>query len=227
MVPLTLVILLLAPLPRLLQSLERSGWRAARACGWFTLALAGASIVTAVRAYPYYIPFLNSLTFGHPGYELVNDSNLDWNQALPDVQQFAERLGLGAVLIDEYGYSEPTVYVPRSRFWNCQQPSPSDAGQWAVVSANMILESHNCGWLLNYSHESLAGGSMYAFQLPREIPPVGVPGGPPSAAEYHNLAGMPGSWPDFRLIFLRGIRHPQQLPAAMQQLLTLAGPRHQ
>src|SRR5581483_2003182 len=159
---------------------------------WCILILAGASVLTAVRAYPYYIPFLNSLSLGRPGYELVNDSNLDWNQALPDVQRFVERRGLGSVLIDDYGFSEPAVYVPRARFWNCQQPSPSDAGQWAVVSANMIIESHNCPWLLRYPHETLAGGSMYAFELPSVIPVAGVPGGPPLPKDYHNFGGTPG-----------------------------------
>lgn len=222
-VPLVLLILLLSPLPGLLDSLQMAGWRPARACRWLMLVLAGASLVTAVRAYPYYIPFLNSLSMGHPGYELVNDSNLDWNQSLPDVQGFVERRGLRSVLIDIYGFSEPAVYVPRARFWNCQQPAPSDAGQWAVVSANMILESHNCAWLLGYPHEVLAGGSMYAFELPAAIPAAGDPGGPPRREDYHNLTGNPGSWPDFRLIFLRGIRDPHQLPAAMDELLALVG----
>lgn len=224
--PLVFLILLLAPLPGLVGSLQRSGWNPARACGWCVLVLAGASVVTVLRAYPYYLPFLNSLTMGHPGYQLINDSNLDWNQALPEVRKFTERRGLRTVLIDEYGYSEPAVYVPAARFWNCQKPSSSDAGEWAALSANMILESHNCGWLLRYPHEALGGGSMYAFQLPPVIPAAGTPGGPPLPEAYHNLAGTPGSWPDLRLIFLRGIRDPQQLPAALQQMMTLAGPPH-
>ena len=222
-IPLVLLILLLSPLPRMLDSLEEAGWKPARACRWLMLVLAGASLVTAVRAYPYYIPFLNSISMGHPGYELVNDSNLDWNQSLPDVQRFVVHHGLRTVLIDIYGYSEPAVYVPLARFWNCQQPAPSDASQWAVVSANMILESHNCAWLLRYFHEVLAGGSMYAFELPAVIPAAGAPGGPPRPEDYHNFTGNPGSWPDFRLIFLRGIRDPHQLPAAMEQLLALVG----
>lgn len=222
--PLVFLILLLAPLPRMLERLQQGGWKPARAMRGCTVLLAAASLLTVVRAYPHYIPFLNSLTLGRPGYELVNDSNLDWNQGLPDVRRFAEHRGLRTVLVDEYGYSEPAVYVPGAQFWNCQQPSAADAGRWAVLSANMILESHNCGWLLRYPHETLAGGSMYAFQLPAVIPAAGVAGAPPLPADYHNLAGTPGSWPDLRLIFMRGIRDPKQLPAAMQQLLTLGRP---
>jgi hypothetical protein len=52
-VSLALLILLLAPLPRALNQLRSSGWTAARAGVWLTVALALASVFTAVRAYPY------------------------------------------------------------------------------------------------------------------------------------------------------------------------------
>ena len=209
-VPLVLLVLLLAPLPRTLESLRRSPWPAARALVWLTVALALASVVTAVGAYPYYLPFLNSLSGGRPGYALVSDSNLDWNQALPEVEDFVQQHGLKRVLLDEYGFSDPTVYVPEAQFWNCQEPAPEDAGQWAVVSANMIEDSHNCLWLLRFPHEALAGGSMYAFQLPAVVPPAGTPGGPPLPEEYHQFGGQPIPW-DLRLLFLSCIRDPQQL----------------
>ena len=223
-VPMALMLLMLAPLPRQLESLRKSGWRPARWCLALAVTLAAASVLTAVRAYPYYIPFLNSLSLGHPGYELVNDSNLDWNQALPEVRKFAEQRGLAEILIDEYGYSDPTVYVPQARFWDCQNSSPSDAGRWAVVSANMIIESHNCPWLLAYPRQVLAGGSMYALQLPVSIPPAGSPGGPPLRNAYHNLAGTPATLPDIRLVFLRGIRDPQQLPLIIKEFEQMGPP---
>jgi len=216
-VPLALLVLLLAPLPRTLESLRRSGWPAARAVVWLTVGLALASVVTAVRAYPYYLPFLNSLSAGRPGYALVSDSNLDWNQALPQVEDFVQQHGLKRVLVDEYGFSDPRVYVREAQFWNCQQPAPDDGGQWAVVSANMIEDSHNCLWLLRFPHEPLAGGSMYAFQLPTVVPPAGTLGGPPLPEEYHKLAGMPFPG-DARLIWLNCIRDPQQLQPTMDRI---------
>ena len=219
-VPLALLVLLLAPLPRTLESLRRSGWPAARAVVWLTVALALASVATAVRAYPHYLPFLNSLSAGRPGYALVSDSNLDWNQALPEVEDFVRQHGLKRVLVDEYGFSDPRVYVPEAQFWNCQQPAPEDGGQWAVVSANMIEDSHNCLWLLRFPHEPLAGGSMYAFQLPTLVPPAGTLGGPPLPEEYHQLAGMPFPG-DARLLWLNCIREPQQLQTTMDRIQTM------
>ena len=65
-VALALLILLLAPLPRMLQSLYRSNWRGARTLNWVTIGLAVASLATAVWAYPNYFPFLNVLSMGRP-----------------------------------------------------------------------------------------------------------------------------------------------------------------
>jgi hypothetical protein len=198
---------LLAPLPRLL-----GRWGPAAVA-----VFAAASIFTAVGTYPNYFPFINMLAGGQPAYHLMNDSNVDWNHALPEVQQFVDGHGVSQVLVDEYGLSDPTVYVRQARFWNCQEPQPGDAGQWAVVSGNMIEESHNCKWLLNYPHHVLAGGSMYAFQLPREIPPAGSPGGPPVMADWHNFAGFPGT-EDMRLWFLNCIRDPERLPETLEHV---------
>ena len=174
------------------------------------VALALASVATAVRAYPYYLPFLNSFSGGRPGYLLVGDSNLDWNQGLLEAENFVQRRGLSHLLIDPYAFSDPTVYVPQAQFWNCQRAVPEDGGQWAIVSANLIQESHNCTWLLQFPHQALAGGSMYAFQLPRVIPAAGTPGGPPLPENYRKFANL--SFPgDLRLIWINCIRDPQQL----------------
>jgi 4-amino-4-deoxy-L-arabinose transferase-like glycosyltransferase len=217
-VPITLLILMLAPLPRVLEQLRQARWPAARIAIGLVVVLACASLATVVRAYPYYFPFLNSLSFGRPGYLLVNDSNLDWNQALPEAERFVQRHGLQHVLLDEYGFSDPAVYMPQAQFWNCQQPSPADAGQRAIVSASMIQDGHNCLWLTNYPHESFAGGSMYAFELPPAIPAAGAPGGPPLPGDYHAFGGIPSDI-DFRLMFYDCVRDPNQLQPFLDQLM--------
>ena len=216
-VSIALLILLLAPLPRALNLLRDSGWHAAGAGLWLTVALALASVATAVRAYPNYLPFLNSLSGGRPAYLLVADSNLDWNQGLLVVENFVRQRGLTHVLVDAFGFSDPAVYVPEAKVWNCQQAVPEDGGQWAFVSANLIQESHNCVWLLQIPHEPLAGGSMYVFQLPRVIAPAGTPGGPPLPENYRDFGN--NSFPrDLRLIFLNCIRDPRQLQVTWERL---------
>ena len=219
-VPLTLIVLLLAPLPRLLDSLTRTSSVLARGGKWASVALAAIALVTAIRVYPNYFPFISSLGLGRPGYVLMNDSNIDWNQSLPEVEGFASSRGLQQILIDEYGVIEPYVYVPQAQLWNCQQPSAADAGKWAVVSANNILYSRNCPWLMQYPHQELAGGSMYAFHLGNTIPAAGQQGGPPLPNDYRNFAGMPGF--DVRDIFFKLIRDPQQLQPTMEQFMAMA-----
>jgi hypothetical protein len=216
LVALALLILLLAPLPRMLQSLYRSNSRGARPGNWVTIGLAIASLATAVWAYPNYFPFLNVLSMGRPGYLLVNDSNLDWNQALPEVESFVRQRRLNRVLLDEYGLSEPIAYVPQAQLWSCQEAFPSDGGQWAVVSAANIADGHNCLWLMRYPHQVLAGGSMYAIQLPQVIPAAGTPGGPPLPEAYRYFGGF---FPfDPRPVFLNCIRDPQQLQLTFDRL---------
>jgi hypothetical protein len=152
---------------------------------------------------------------------LVNDSNLDWNQALPEVENFVRQRGLKQVLLDEYGVVEPAGYVPQALVWDCQQPAPQDRGQWAVVSANYMLDSGTCIWLLQYEHQALAGGSMYAVRLPKVIPAAGQPGGPPLPADFRFVGGMPASTGGLSL-FTICIRDPQQLQPTMDRMMAMA-----
>jgi len=218
-IPIVLLILLLAPLPRALGLLRKNAWPAAPLAMGIYAALALFSMVTVVQAYPYYFPFVNSLAFGRPAYSLFSDSNLDWNHALPEVNQYVQRHGLSQVLIDEYGINDPIVYVRQARFWNCQSPSPSDGGLWAVVSADMIEDSHNCVWLLHYPHEAIAAGSMYVFQLPAVIPPTGDPAGPPPVSAFHYFGIPSPDGSDARLIFLNCVRDPKQLQPTLDHMM--------
>ena len=183
LISIALIMILLAPLPRMLQSLRGSMPKVAQTGILVTLAMVIIAVATAVHTFPNYLPYLNALSMGRPGYLLVNDSNLDWNQALPDAEMFALRNGLKQFLLDQYGFSEPYTWAPKAKLWNCQEPSAADAGQWAVVSANNLVDSHNCLWLMNYPHTELAAGSMFAIRLPQTIPAAGQPGGPPLPAD--------------------------------------------
>jgi Dolichyl-phosphate-mannose-protein mannosyltransferase len=214
-IPIALLILLLAPLPRLIERLRLFSPAPARLAAIAVVILALLCLSTAVRMYPYYLPYINAFSFGHPAYELVNDSNVDWNQSLPEARRFAEQHGLQKINLDEYGFTDPTITVPQADLWNCQQPSAADDGKWAVLSANMILDGHNCAWLLQYPHEPLAGGSMYAFHLPEHIPEPGNPGGPPLPPTFRQFAGAPI---DMRGFFLDLVHHPESLPKAMQEM---------
>lgn len=216
-VPLVLLIVVLAALPRMIERLWRSAPAAGRLAGATAGALALSCLFTAVRAYPYYFPYINAFGFGRPAYTLVNDSNLDWNQSLSEVRKFAEQNGLHRIALDEYGFSDPTIIVPQAEIWNCQTPTASDDGQWVVVSASMLMDGHNCVWLMQYPHQVLAGGSMYAVHLPDPIPPAGGLGGPPLPAAFREFGGFPF---DMRVFFLGAIQHPDRLQKIMEEMMS-------
>ncbi len=213
-VPLVFLILLLAPLPRMLGELLSPWGLIGNAV---LAALVAGCLFTAVRAYPYYFPYINALSFGHPAYALVNDSNVDWNQSLPEAQHFVEAHQLQKIGVDQYGFSDSTVSIPHSRAWNCQNPSQEDAGQWVLLSANFILDGHNCAWLLQYPHEPLAAGSMYAVQLPSPIPAAGSAGGPPLPSAFREFGGAPF---DIRGMFMHLNEHPEDMPRASAWMQT-------
>jgi hypothetical protein len=127
---------------------------------------------------------------------------------LPEVSRFANQHGLKEIEVDAYGFTDPAIAVPRSRFWNCQSPTDMDEEKWAAVSANMILDAQNCEWLMQYPHETLGGGSMLVFHLPSRIPPLGSSGGPPAINRTREMFGMSV---DVRVLLLKLTRDPQRL----------------
>jgi hypothetical protein len=169
-----------------------------------------------VNNYPYYMPYVNSLSFGRPTYTLMSDSNVDWNQSLPAVAQFAQERGIQKLKVDEYAFTESSAVVPGSELWDCQYPTAEDAGHWVVVSANMILDSHNCTWLMRYPNQPLGGGAMYAVQLPAMIPAAGTPGGPPAANQAHMMLGMFPREP--RMMFQELMRDPDKMSDLMKEM---------
>lgn len=216
-VPIALLILLLAPLPRMIGELREQTKTGAVLVSTAAALLTASCLFTAVRAYPFYFPFKNALGMGHPAYALFNDSNVDWNQSLPEARRFAQSHGLERIRLDEYGFSDPTVSVPQAQIWDCQKPEPEDAGHWAVLSANLILDGHNCGWVMHYPHESMAGGSMYAVHLPTPIPAAGSADGPPLPFEFRQFAGAPFDLP---ALFMHVYQQPEDLPAAYDWMRT-------
>ena len=213
-VPLTLMILLLAPMPGMLKRLGMSAPTAARLATPVAALLALSCFVTAARAYPFYIPYLNALSMGRPAYMVAGKADVDWDQAMPEAARFAVEHGMQTIEVDSYGQVDPTVAVPQARLWNCQHPTPADQGQWIVISANAILDAHNCAWIMAYPHEALGGGSMYAVQLPPQIPAAGSPGGPPLPANDREMFGQNTDW---RPIFIDWVNHPDKLAAFIAQ----------
>ena len=214
-VPMVLVMVLLAPLPAISRQAQTQLPTGAR---WVVPALLTSMVLSclysAVSAYPHYFPYFNFLAGGRPAYLLATDSNVDWDQALPEAERFAAAHAITDLPLDDFGIATTRTWVPQSRYWDCQQPSAAETGKWVVVSSNMILDSHNCEYLFHYPHETLAAGGMYAFHLPAQLPAAGSPGGPPLHSAYHYFpGGRVGE--DARKIFLDAIQDPETMPATI------------
>jgi hypothetical protein len=151
-----------------------------------------------------------------PLYWLMSDSNVDWNHALPEVNLFARQHGLADVPMDIYGFSDTRAFVPQSRLWDCQAPADSDAGLLVFVSSNMILDSHNCAWIMRYPHQRLAGGAMYAIQLPSVIPAAGSEGGPPPLPARRLFLNAPV---ELRVMFREVTDHPERMQKTMDDMV--------
>ena len=160
--------------------------------------------------------YASPLGMGRPINWLMSDSNVDWNQALPEVEQFARERGLTDVPLDAYGFSDARPIVPKARIWDCQTPADSDAGHWVFLSANLMLDASNCQWVLQYEHEPLAHGGMYAVRLPASIPPAGAPGGPPAAGDRRIFLNGPM---DMRPIFRELSDHPERMSGVMEAMV--------
>lgn len=210
-VPHVLLILMLALLPRMLGHM-----RGQRVLQGLAAVLAISCLITAALTYPSFTPYVNSLSLGHPAYTLMNGANVDWNQDLPLVSAFVQKHQLKQIRVDLVSLSDPALIVPEAQVWDCQAPATEDAGQWAIVSPTVILEAHNCAWLQPYLKEELAGGSMYALQLPQHIPEAGKPGGPPLPADRRLLFGTPF---DLREFAIEMERHPEKLPASLAEMM--------
>ena len=217
-IPIAMSIVLLAPLPNLISRLGNFHRRIALVTGGIAGVFAVSCLATAVLHYPWYMQYANFLGGGRPAYELFGDSNADWNQGLFAVEDFVRTHNLQRIPLDYYGPSEAEPIVPQAVLWNCQNPSDADAGQWAVVSSNMIHDAENCGWLLQYPKRAIAGGSMYAFRLPSPIPRAGAAGGPPlPSAQKALFAFGPKNQPGFREVMVAIDRDPSHLAAYVQK----------
>jgi 4-amino-4-deoxy-L-arabinose transferase-like glycosyltransferase len=73
----------------LLERVLRVGQGLRRRCSKVVvLLLVGAMAFEAFRVYPHYIPYMNQLTWGRPGWHYLSDSNVEWGDDAPELAEY-------------------------------------------------------------------------------------------------------------------------------------------
>jgi len=136
---------------------------------WITV-LVGATL-TGVSAFPNYIAYFNFLRGDVPLQDIVNDSNLDWGQSLPAIEQFRAEHGITHLYVNSATMTEPNLYIQGAKPWICGEPVPKDA-EWLAVSANYLTQGQpNCNYLFRLPFSIIGQGTTYIFQVRNRIQP--------------------------------------------------------
>lgn len=73
--------------------------------------LLGWMSVNVIRAYPNYLSFTNSLTFGKPAWTLLSDSNVEWGQNIGDLARYLQAHGESSLVGSlSGGWAAPKLY---------------------------------------------------------------------------------------------------------------------
>jgi len=133
----------------------------------FWVVVIAGSIVTAVSAYPNYIAYFNPLRGDVPAQDIVNDSNLDWGQSLPAIEQFRAEHGIANIYVNSAALTDPNLYIDGAKPWICGEPIPQDA-EWLAVSANYLTKGQpNCNYLFRLPFSQIGHGTTYIFHIQR------------------------------------------------------------
>jgi hypothetical protein len=165
------------------QSAQR-GRKPGACCRCAGRALLGACVawaaVSAARSDPHPLAYFNELAGGpRGGIRFVADSNLDWGQALPQLQHYLDTTGTGAVYLSYFGTDRPEAYgirfQPLPTYGRVGDPGgeviPADAPRHVlVVSANNLLgiylnDPDAFAWLRSRAPTAVLGGCLYVFDL--------------------------------------------------------------
>lgn len=162
-VPIALLMVLVAWVPRLIQRLpSHQRWTLGLIC----VGLALGCVFTGLTAFPDYLAYFNAFRGSRPTWQIAADSNLDWGQSLPVVRDFMQQHGIQQIALDSFGSLDRSVYIAHFQPWRCERTRQLPE-EWAAVSAGQIAAftdpPSTCNWLFAYPHWGLAGNSVFIF----------------------------------------------------------------
>jgi hypothetical protein len=138
-------------------------------------ALAAASVITGVAAYPQHLSYFN-LASGGPekAYRFLADSNLDWGQDLIRLKQYTDREHTGQICLAYFGTVDPEIYGIDYRL-----PDDDSLCPYLAVSVQYLVglaynnpdhgkltsfPYHRFSYLLDRKHDARVGHSILIFR---------------------------------------------------------------
>lgn len=150
------------------------------------ICLLGWMVVDAVRAYPNYMSFMNPLTLGRPGWQMLSDSNVEWGQDVGALAKYLRAHGEtkvsgalsgGWATLDLYGiqlveFAPSDINSARTRYVAIGAGFLNGStvpGGLRDVSDQVISEEQRQNYFAAYrtlTPEAVFGNSIYLYRAP-------------------------------------------------------------
>lgn len=132
--------------------------------------IAGNLAIVQIGAYPNEIGYFNSLVGGmRLGPRYLLDSNIDWGQDLPKLQQFVQQNGITRLPFDYYGRATVTYYIPEAvplpTSWDLAQGKDTPRGIIAISVGSLFRTDRAFDWLWQEIPVMRIGSSINIYQI--------------------------------------------------------------
>ncbi|MBN1813299.1 MAG: glycosyltransferase family 39 protein [Anaerolineae bacterium] len=144
--------------------------------------------------HPHYLAYFNELVGPRNGYRVLVDSNVDWGQDLPALEQYVTEHGIDSLYLSWFGESRPSQYDIPYRFIPSKPDELSDIytrvyhpdypppGTYAISATNLqglLFDDKDLfAWFFQREPIAQPGYSILVYEVPRlldaEAPPVAV-----------------------------------------------------
>lgn len=144
--------------------------------------------------YPHYLAYFNEIVGPRNGYRVLVDSNLDWGQDLPALEQYVRENDIPLLYLSWFGESRPWQYEIPYRFipskpdeltdlfTRVYHPDYPPPGTYAISATNLqalLFDDKTLfAWFLRQEPVAQPGYSILVYEVPRlldpDAPPVAV-----------------------------------------------------
>ncbi len=153
--------------------------------------LIGWLVFGTLRIYPHFLAYFNELVGPRDGYRVLVDSNLDWGQDLPALEQYLTEHDVSSLYLSWFGESRPWQYDIPYRFIPSKPDELSDIhtrvyhpdypppGAYAISATNLqalLFDDKDLfAWFLQSEPVAQPGYSILIYNVPRLLDSAASP----------------------------------------------------